>query len=463
MGPGAALAAPFAFIGNSLDATVSVIDTATPETEARTIPIAGEPLGIATNPTRIEAYAAVVTEEGDSALSVIVGVAEGFAEVAVIPLGVFDPKGVAINPAGTRAWVTGGFEDNQVSVVNLDTRSETATIALGNDPLNPVGPVGVAVNPALPKLYVANFNTGTVSVIDTIKNAVTSTITLAPCPAGCAPLGVAVSPDGSRVYVTDYFADTVWVINAATNTVVTGVTTDIFFPEGVAVNPAGSLVYVANLDTSGNGRLTVIRASDNTVVDSTTVGHGPLGVAVHPLGTSVYVVNTDDDTVTVASTADLTSQTTVPVGGAPTAFGQFITPVPASIRLSSAVYGVTEGTTNVNATVTILRTGAPGATITVPVATVAGGTATAGADYTNTSKVVTFGPNDTSQTVQITIRVDSAVEGLETVAIALGTPTGLATLEQPSTAVIQIRDRERRAHCRPGGPQLPGETPPCRH
>ncbi|WP_374777453.1 hypothetical protein OG756_36440 [Streptomyces sp. NBC_01310] len=41
--------------------------------------------------------------------------------------------------------------------------------------------------------YVANFNDGTVSVIDTATNAVVVTV-----PVGNAPWGVAVSPDSTR-------------------------------------------------------------------------------------------------------------------------------------------------------------------------------------------------------------------------------------------------------------------------
>src|SRR5437867_3459998 len=177
-------AAPFALIGNALDNSVSVIDVASPTTPTATIAISGTPSGIATNPLRREGYVAVVTDEGVSALSVID--TNGFAEVAVIPLTVVDPTGVAVNSAGTRAYVTGGFTDNLVSVVNLDTRTEIKTIPVGN-PATAAGPIGIVVHPAQPLVYVANSNTGKIAVINTSTNAVTA-INLAPCPTGCVPL-----------------------------------------------------------------------------------------------------------------------------------------------------------------------------------------------------------------------------------------------------------------------------------
>ena len=61
--------------------------------------------------------------------------------------------------------------------------------------------------------YITNFLSNNVSVIPT-TNAVTATITV-----GGEPEGVAVSPDGSKVYVANSNSDTVSVISTATNRV----------------------------------------------------------------------------------------------------------------------------------------------------------------------------------------------------------------------------------------------------
>jgi|SRR5712671_4242095 len=62
--------------------------------------------------------------------------------------------------------------------------------------------------------YITNWNSNTVSVIDTATNAVSATI-----PVGPTPMGVAVSPDGSKVYVANELHD-VSAIDTATNTVI---------------------------------------------------------------------------------------------------------------------------------------------------------------------------------------------------------------------------------------------------
>jgi YVTN family beta-propeller protein len=129
-----------------------------------------------------------------------------------VPVGSF-PTGVAVDPAGTRVYVTDGVS-NTVSVIATATNTVVATVPVGSIP------IGVAVDPAGSRVYVANNNvfsgvSSTVSVIDTATNTVVATV-----PVGRGPSGVAVNPAGSRVYVANSASDTVSVIDTATNTVV---------------------------------------------------------------------------------------------------------------------------------------------------------------------------------------------------------------------------------------------------
>ncbi|WP_423795179.1 YncE family protein, partial [Mycobacterium tuberculosis] len=77
----------------------------------------------------------------------------------------------------------------------------TITHASFNDPH------GVAVNPG-GNVYVTNFGSGTVSVI----NPATNTVTGSPITVGLDPTGVAVNPVTGVVYVTNSLDDTVSVI-----------------------------------------------------------------------------------------------------------------------------------------------------------------------------------------------------------------------------------------------------------
>jgi YVTN family beta-propeller protein len=115
-------------------------------------------------------------------------------------------------------------------------------------------------------VYLTNFHSVTVSVIDTATNNVTSTVDV-----GSAPRGVAVNPDGTKVYVANLYTGAVFVIDTATNTV-----TDVGVgngPYGVAVSPDGTKVYVAN---EGSNNVSVIDTATNKVTATVNVGNGPV-------------------------------------------------------------------------------------------------------------------------------------------------------------------------------------------
>jgi len=69
----------------------------------------------------------------------------------------------------------------------------------------------VVVTPNGEYAYVANYGSGTVSVISTASNTVTATVTV-----GSKPTGVAVAPNGGYAYVTNAGGTTVSVIGTAT-------------------------------------------------------------------------------------------------------------------------------------------------------------------------------------------------------------------------------------------------------
>ena len=80
-----------------------------------------------------------------------------------------------------------------------------ATITVGS------GPIGVGVNPTTNKIYVSNYGSGSVSVIDGATDTVTATVTV-----GTNPFGVGVNPATNKIYVANYGSGTVSVIDGAT-------------------------------------------------------------------------------------------------------------------------------------------------------------------------------------------------------------------------------------------------------
>ncbi|MCX4509362.1 serine/threonine-protein kinase [Streptomyces sp. NBC_01619] len=200
------------------------------------------------------------------------------------------PSGVALSPDGRRVYVT-NFSSDSVSVI------DTATNRTVDDPI-PVGnsPSGVAVSPDGRRVYVTNNDSASVSVIDATKNRTMGN----PIPVGDTPEGVAVSRDG-RVYVANGKSDSVSVIDPVTNRTVGNPIRVGRFPAGVAVSPNGRRVYVTSMKPAS---VTVIDTATNRTVGSPIpVEKRPTGVAVSPDGRRVYVTNFSSDSVSVIDTA----------------------------------------------------------------------------------------------------------------------------------------------------------------
>ena len=151
-------------------------------------------------------------------------------------------------------------------------------------------PYGIAITPDGNYAYVANTDSGTVSVIEISSNTVTTTITV-----GTEPFGVAITPDSSYAYVANSGTTTVSVIEISSNTVTTTITVGTS-PLGIAITPDGNYAYVAN---NGTTTVSVIEISSNTVTTTVTVGTNPAGVAITSDGNYVYTANSGSNTVSV--------------------------------------------------------------------------------------------------------------------------------------------------------------------
>src|SRR5205807_672624 len=127
--------------------------------------------------------------------------------------------------------------------------------------------------PGWSRAYVANLSgaRSAVFVIDTAANAI---IALVDLPQFSVPCCVAVTPDGSRVYTANLDAHSVSVIDPGTNTVTATVPVE-GGPTGVAVTPDGSRVYVTLRNASADdesGAVAVIDAATNTVTATIPAG-----------------------------------------------------------------------------------------------------------------------------------------------------------------------------------------------
>lgn len=170
-------------------------------------------------------------------------------------------------------------------------------------------PVGVGVNPATNRIYVANRSAGTASVIDGATNAVVATIAV-----GLAPsYQVAVDPGANRAYVLNNGSGTLSVIDGATDTVVDTIRGLPSAPEGLAVHPGRREVYV----TRSARTFTVVDAATHTAVRDIDTARSNHTIAVNAQTDLAYVALSSPGRLAVIDLAARAARLEVPAVGHP--------------------------------------------------------------------------------------------------------------------------------------------------
>ncbi|HEX2162478.1 MAG TPA: Calx-beta domain-containing protein [Thermoanaerobaculia bacterium] len=163
-----------------------------------------------------------------------------------------------------------------------------------------------------------------------------------------------------------------------------------------------------------------------------------------------------------------------PAGATITIRDDDVAGTPGQLSFAAATLSTNESGGSV--AVVVRRTGGTTGEVSVRLMT-HDGTATGGADYTHVDQVVTFGPGDAAdKTITVPLADDATLEPLETFHAMLGTPTGGASLGEPSMVAINVTDddaatgpcvEDATTHCLAGGRfrvtvdfQAPGDPAP---
>lgn len=189
------------YVTNGQSNTVSVINAAT-NTVSSTIAVGNYPRGIKAYGT--ELYVANYGDPfyyfGGNSVSVIDSMTDTVTNTIVMPA--YNRGARGVTTYNGKVYVT-NYTDGSVSVIDPNTKTVTATIAVGAGPRGLVGLNGF--------LYVENFDSGTVSIIDTATNTVSSTL-----PVGHSPAGIAVV--GEDLWVSNFQDDKILLVHSHTNT-----------------------------------------------------------------------------------------------------------------------------------------------------------------------------------------------------------------------------------------------------
>lgn len=183
---------------------------------------------------------------------------------------------------------------------------------------------------------------------------------IATIPTGVCPIGVAVDNVNGLVYVADFSSDNVTVINGATNSVVGAVSIPVYggSPWGVATDPVNGNIYVSYWApvfnyTSGeplpNGSVYVIDPVTERLSGSIAVQAQPGGLAVDSTTGEVFVADNAATNVSVINESSVQVAATIQVGYYPGS--------PAVDAASGNVYVTTEESVKVidGATRAVLR------------------------------------------------------------------------------------------------------------
>jgi YVTN family beta-propeller protein len=121
--------------------------------------------------------------------------------------------------------------------------------------ITPVGefPHALEFNPSNNNIYVANRDSGTVSVIDSTNNTLLENVAV-----GTEPIALEFNPSNNNIYVANVVSNSVSMIESMNNTVAN--TIDVgSLPMALIFNPSNDGVYVAGTLTGTDGLVSVIR------------------------------------------------------------------------------------------------------------------------------------------------------------------------------------------------------------
>jgi YVTN family beta-propeller protein len=182
------------------------------------------------------------------------------------------------------------------SAVTSDSAKVVATITVGSEPFD------LAVTPDGNDVYVVNYASSSVSVINASLNTVVGTVALG---SQDGPTRVTITPDGTSALVLA--GTNIYVISTSTNTLVNTIALGSDFGMGLAVTPDGTQLYVSRF----HGGLSIFDLSTYQVEKTLTLGNATWNVAISPDGKSAYVLTSAGSSGLYVAKIKVASQTIV--------------------------------------------------------------------------------------------------------------------------------------------------------
>ncbi|MCX7024188.1 MAG: YncE family protein [Spirochaetes bacterium] len=186
---------------------------------------------------------------------------EGFVEIAFVE-------------SLDEMWVS-QMQPNVVHVFSLSDFSYLATLPSGG-----VFPKVLLAHPDGTRVFVANWLSGNVAVIDPRTRKLVSTIA-----TGGIPRGMALSPDGRRLFVADFDRGAVHVVDLATGKVVKTIAGGIAMRH-LVTDPASNRLYASDM---GRRSVSVFDMDSYAKLGEVTIGGNVNTIKLSPDATRLYV------------------------------------------------------------------------------------------------------------------------------------------------------------------------------
>ncbi|MGO9197013.1 MAG: YncE family protein [Acidimicrobiales bacterium] len=282
------------------------------------------PSAVAVDQATDTVYVVNTTESLQGSVSVVNGAACNGRHTAgcthyphlpsAVPLG-FEPNDIAVNEVTNTIYVDGG--GRSLAVIDGRRCNGRDTKGCGHRPHTaniPAGAGAVAVDPLTHTVYVVDYATGILSLVDASTCNASDTTHCKPLPhtakVGIHPWRITVDVATDTVYVTNFGDGTVSVIDGAAcnaeKTTACGGRHDVIRvgeePEAVAVDDVNGLGFVTN---AGSDTVSVFHTSTCDARDTSGCANRPATVKVGPLPAGI-VVDPGTDTVYVADNASNT-------------------------------------------------------------------------------------------------------------------------------------------------------------
>jgi large repetitive protein len=291
-----------AVVVNTADDTVTLVNLHS-GTASSGIAVGTTPTSVAVDNLLNEA---VIVNSGDNTFSVV-NLAAGTAAAPVqLPVLMFAPFSVGVNPLTHRGLVA--YEStNEVAIIDLTTNPATVIGAVGgaSNPVSTGATPHIAVDPVLNWAVVTPGGAGTISIVDLGQPASQGTGVRNPNLVATLTLtttvnGIGLNTETHQAFLTDPANSTITTFSLLDQSV-----SQISYQKSqiaAAVNPLTNIGLTIN---NLSGQAAVFNIGTQQFVQTITVGNNPQAIAIDPTSDVAVVVNENDNDVALINLGTL--------------------------------------------------------------------------------------------------------------------------------------------------------------